>query len=453
MNIIIAGCGKMGIELIKILSLEKHNIVVIDTNLQVIDDISGDFDVMTVTGNSSRCDVLKEANVSKCNIFIAMTESDEVNILSCLIARKMNAKHCIARVRNPVYAEQMVFMREELGLSMMVNPEYQAAREIGRILHYPSAINIETFGRGRIDMVEFKINPGCVLADMSLKEMTAKIKVRVLVCAVQREGSVFIPSGDFILRSGDKIHFAAAHDQISKFFKITDPDKERVKSVLIVGGGAISYYLAHHITEDMGMQAKVLETDMQRCVSLSERLPRADIINADGSDHELLIEEGIDSADAFVTLTGMDEENIVLALFAKSRGVNKVVTKASRFSVLKIAESVGLDCVVSPKAITANMILQYVRARQNSDGSNVLTLYRMLDGEAEAIEFIVRQEADYVNVPIKDLRLNKNSLIASIIRDRKYIIPNGDDKLMLNDSVVVVSTNKYMRDLNDIFLH
>ncbi len=452
MNVIIVGCGKIGTELVKLLSQERHSIVVIDNDQQVMEDTISDYDVMGVCGDGSSVEILKEAAIDRCDVFIAATTSDEMNILCCMIAKKLKVRSCISRVRNPSYADQLVFMREDLGISMMVNPEYQAACEIARILHYPSAINIESFGRGRIDMVEFKINGGNILENISLKEMSSKINVRVLVCAVQREEKVFIPSGDFILRKGDKIHFAAAHDQISRFFKLADPAQERVKSVIIVGGGTISLYLANQLQEDMGMQVKILEINKERCIALSEKLPKIDVICADGCDHDLLVEEGIDSVDACVTLTGMDEENMVLSLFAKSRDVSKVITKVNRMSVLKIAESVGIDCVVSPKSITANMILQFVRARQNSDGSNVLTLYRLLDGAAEAIEFIVRQEAAYVNVPIKDLKLNKNSLIASIIRGRKHIIPSGNDKLLLNDSVVVVSTNKYMRDLNDIFV-
>ncbi|MDR1753457.1 MAG: Trk system potassium transporter TrkA [Eubacterium sp.] len=451
MNIIIVGGGKVGTELVRLLSLESHNIVVVDINNKVIEEVVGNHDVMGLCGDGACCDVLEKAKVASCDIIIATTDSDERNVLCCLIARKMKARHCIARVRNPSYAEQLVFMREELGLSMMVNPEYQAAREISRLLKYPSAIDIETFGRGLIDMVEFKIIKGSALEDVSLKEIYNKISVRVLICAVQRDGEVYIPNGDFILRKGDKIHFTAVHSELLKFFHAVDSEKGRIKSVMIIGGGTISFYLAELLAADMGMQVKIIEKNLERCIFLSDSLPKAHIIHGDGGNYELIEDEGIVAVDACVTLTGMDEENIITSLFAKSKGTKKVVTKINRVSAVNIAENVGLESVVSPKNITADMILQYVRARQNSKGSNILTLYRLLDGKAEAIEFIVRQKAHYVDVPIKDLKLNKNSIIASIIRNNKHIIPNGSDRLCLHDSVVVVSTNKFMNDLNDIF--
>lgn len=451
MNIIIVGCGKVGIELVRYLCRENHNIIVIDQSQEKVSDLIDDYDIMGICGNGACCDTLEEANVDKCNIFIATTASDELNILCCMVARKMRARHCIARVRNPAYAEQLVFMREELGLSMMVNPEYQAAEEIARILHYPSAINIESFGRGRVDMVEFKITEDNILNGQSLRGMTAKLKMKVLICAVQRGEEILIPDGTFVLAAGDKIHFTAAHDQLAKFFRVVDADQNRVKSVMLIGGGKVSYYLAQMLSEEHAMQVKLLEIDKNRCIALSDRLPHTDVIFADGSDQDVLLEEGIANMDACVTLTDIDEENIILSMYAQKIGVSKVVTKVNRLTMYSILNNFDLESIVSPKAITANTILQYVRARQNSGGSNVMTLYRLVDEKVEAIEFIVRQEASYVNVPLRELKLRKNLLIASIIRGKKQIIPSGEDVLLLNDSVVVVTTNQFMQDLKDIF--
>lgn len=452
MEIIIVGCGKVGSSLSEILGASEHNITVIDRNEILINEISNDFDVMGIVGNCLQTDVLEQANVDRANIFIATTGSDEANILSCLIARKMGTRHCVARVRNPEFGKQLVFMREELGISMMINPDFTAANEISKMLRYPTAIKIESFAKGRVDLAEMRINEGGILNNTALFELSRKLKLDVLICAVQRGEEIVIPKGDFVLRSGDKIHMTASHSEMVKFFKIvSDAYREkRVKSAVIIGGGRIAYHLATQLIE-MGVKVKIIEINEERCRFLSEALDKVDISCADGTDHDILQEERVYDADAIVTLTGIDEENILLSLLAQKCGVDKIVTKVNRSSLLQFSDSFGLDSIISPKSITVNQILQYVRAKQNSDGSGVITLYRLVNEQLEALEFVIRTNEDFVDVPLKKLELRGDVLIASIIRGNELIVPRGEDKLKINDSVVVITTNKGLHDLNDIF--
>lgn len=450
MNILIVGCGKAGSVLAQTLCSESHDVTVMDTDPEVVRTLVDNYDVQGICGNGLIVKDLQEAGVEHTNIIIAMTESDEINIMCCLMARKCGARHSIARVRNPSYAEQMVFMREELGISMMVNPEYQTANEIARMLRYPNAIHVETFAKGRLELAEMKVIESGILDGLTLSTLSAKLKLHLLVCAVKREDDIFIPDGSFTLHSGDRIYITATHSELSKFYKQVGDLKNRFRSAVIVGGGRITYYLAHQLLE-LGMNVKIIEQDMQRCEQLSEWFPKAKILCADGTDQDILLEEGVADADAFITLTGIDEENIVLSLYGKTLGVDKVVTKINRLSLLPISDSVGLENVVSPKNTIAALILQYVRAKQNSD-NNIITLYRFAENHLEAIEFIVRHDPDYVGIPLKDLQLRPGFLIAGIIRGNKLIVPSGNDCLKVNDSVVVVTTNGRLTDLEDIFM-
>lgn len=452
MDIIIVGCGKVGSSLAEVLSTREHNVTVIDTREAIISSLTNDFDVMGIVGNCLQTSILEEAGVDKTNIFIATTDSDEVNILSCLIAKKMKARHCVARVRNPEFNKQLVFMREELGISMMINPDYTAANEIAKMLRYPTAIKIESFAKGRIDLAEIRISEGSILNNTALFELSRKLKLDVLICAVQRGDELVIPKGDFVLQTGDKIHMTASHSEMVKFFKaISETYREkRVKSAVLIGGGRISYHLATQLIE-MGVKVKIIEIDKKRCRSLSERLNKVDISCADGTDHDILEEEHVYDADAVVTLTGIDEENILLSLIAQKSGVNKVVTKVNRISLLQLSDNFGLDSIISPKSITVNQILQYVRAKQNSYGSGVVTLYRLVNDRLEALEFIIRTPGAFVNVPLKKMNMRSDVIIASIVRGNDLIIPKGDDCLKINDSVIVITTNKGLHDLNDIF--
>lgn len=451
MDIIIVGCGKVGSALAEVLS-DEHNITIIDKKESLVETATNDFDVMGIVGNCLQTEILEEANVSKTNIFIAVTASDEVNILSCLIAKKMGARHCIARVRSPEFDKQLVFMREELGISMMVNPDYNAANEIAKVLRYPEAINIESFAKGRVDLAEIRITSGSILDGVALSQLSRRLRLDVLICAVQRGEELIIPNGNFVLRAGDKIHMTASHSNMVKFFKSISAAyrEKRVKSAVLIGGGRVAYHLAQQLIE-MGVKVKIIEIDHERCLELSDRLNKVDISCADGTDHDILEEERVYDADAVVTLTGIDEENILLSLLAKNNGVEKVVTKVNRMSLMQLSDTLDLDSLISPKSITVNQILQYVRARQNSLGNSVTTLYRMVNDRLEAIEFVVRDKKDYVDVPLKKLKLRSGILIASIVRGNELIIPKGDDCLQVNDSVVVVTTTKGMHDLSNIF--
>ena len=451
MDIIIVGCGKVGSALAEVLS-DEHNVTIIDKKESLVEAASNDFDVMGIVGNCLQTEVLEEANVSKANILIAVTTSDEVNILSCLIAKRMGARHCIARVRSPEFDKQLVFMREELGISMMVNPDYIAANEIAKVLRYPEAINIESFAKGRVDLAEIRITSGSILDGVALSQLTRRLRLDVLICAVQRGEELTIPNGNFVLRAGDKIHMTASHSNMVKFFKSISAAyrEKRVKRAVLIGGGRVAYHLAQQLIE-MGVKVKIIEIDRERCLELSERLDKVDISCADGTDHDILEEERVYDADAVVTLTGIDEENILLSLLAKNNGVDKVVTKVNRMSLMQLSDTLDLDSIISPKTITVSQILQYVRAKQNSQGNNVTTLYRLVNDRLEAIEFVVRDKKEYVDVPLKKLNLRNGILIASIARGNELIIPKGDDCLKVNDSVVVITTNKGMHDLSNIF--
>ncbi|MBQ1464404.1 MAG: Trk system potassium transporter TrkA [Ruminococcus sp.] len=451
MDIIIVGGGKVGGALAEVLC-DEHNVTIIDRSEDRINSLINDYDVKGIAGNCLRTSVLDEADIDKCNIFIAVTSSDEVNILSCLIAKKMKARHCIARVRNPEFDKQMVFMREELGISLMVNPDYNAANEIAKVLRYPEAINLESFAKGRVDLAEIRITSGSILENVALSQLSRRLRLDVLICAVQRGEELIIPNGSFVLHAGDKIHMTASHSAMVKFFKSISAAyrEKRVKSAVLIGGGRVGYHLAQQLRE-MGIKVKIIEINRDRCAELSDQLNKVSVICGDGTDHDLLKEERVYDADAVVTLTGIDEENILLSLLAKNNGVEKVVTKVNRMTLMQLSDTLDLDSIISPKTITVNQILQYVRAKQNSAGNNITTLYRLVNDRLEAIEFVIREQKDYVDVPLKKLKLRSGILIASIIRGNELIIPKGDDCLKVNDSVVVITTNKGFGDLKQIF--
>ncbi len=450
MNILIVGCGKAGSILAQTLCNEGHDVTAMDTDSDVIHSLVDNFDVQGICGNGLIIKDLQKAGVEHTNVLIAMTDSDEVNIMCCLMARKCKAKHSIARVRNPAYSEQMVFMREELGISMMVNPEYHTANEIARMLRYPNAIHVETFARGRLELAEMKVTSGGILDGLTLFSLPAKLKLHLLICAVKRDEEIIIPDGNFTLRGNDKIYITASHSELSKFYKQAGDFKSRVRSAMVVGGGRICYYLVPQLME-LGISVKIIEQDLARCETLSEWFPKAEIIHADGTDQEILLEEGLTSTDACIMLTGIDEENIILSLYAKKLEVDKVVTKINRSSLLPISDSVGLENIIAPNNTTAALILQYIRAKQNSGNSNIITLYRLADNRLEAIEFVVRGDSHFVGIPLKQLRLNSGFLIAGIIRGTKQIVPSGDDCLKINDSVVIVTTNRKLTSLGEIF--
>lgn len=450
MNVVIVGDGKVGGTIARQLSGEGHDIIVIDNNAAVLTNAVNTMDIISVEGNGASVDVQRRAGVPHADLLIAATSADEVNMLACLVGKKLGAEHTIARVRNPEYLEQITMLKDELGLSMTVNPEMAAAEEISRLLRFPSALKIEPFARGKVELVELKIPEHSVLNGMPLWAIYKEFQVKVLVCAVQREGKVYIPGGDFVLQAGDKINVTAPHLEIANFFRTIGIFRNSVKSVMIIGGGRMAYYLAKEMLS-LRVRVKIIEMDMKRCEYLCEMLPEAVVIHGDGTDKELLYEEGLEKTDALVALTGMDEENIVVSLYAKAKKVSKVIAKINRISFDEILDNLDIDSFISPKHIAASNIVRYVRAMKNSVGSsNVETLHRLINDRVEALEFKVRETSPVVGVPLKNLKTKDGLLVATIIRKAQVIIPGGNDSIEIDDNVVVVTTNKRLTDLKDI---
>lgn len=452
MKIAIVGAGKVGTALTRHLS--AHNeVTVIDQNAHLVDNIINIYDVIGVCGNGASYEVQKEADVQHTELLIATTSSDEINILACLVAKKMGVQHTIARVRNPEYGRQLRFMRGELGLSMSINPEQATAREIARVLRFPTAMKLESFSKGRLELVEYRVAEHTALDGTQLLDLYRNFKVRVLICAVARQGETIIPSGEFTLRAGDKIYLTAAPRELEKFFRQLGVFRAKASSVMIVGASKICYYLASELL-DMGMSVKVIDQNEQRCVALSERLPKALVIVGDGTDSELLSEEGIDQTDAFVAITGLDEANILMALSAaRMSGDNcKVVAKINRKSLLDLVSDESLiDSVVSTGSVTVELILQYIRAMKNASASKVKTLHRIVDEKVEALEFSVTADIPFAGVPLRDLKLKRGLLLAGIVRQNgQIVIPSGADELHVHDDVIVVTTDTQLDDLRDI---
>ena len=452
MKIAIIGDGKVGHRLTRQLSEEDYDVGLIDQNEGKLQEAVNRLDILCITGDGADAEVQKEAGVPEADLVIACASTDELNMFSCLLARKLGARHTIARVRNPVYFRQIGLLKEDLRLSMAVNPELTVAEEISRILIYPDTAKVETFMKGKADLLEFIVRERSHLDGLSLAEIYQKFKVRVLVCAVRRGNEVFIPDGDFVVHYGDRLHIVAAHRYMKDFFQFIEKKRplRKGKRVLICGGGRVGYYLARRLLE-LGMLVKIIEKDPVKCEDLCQALPRATVIHGNASDQELLTEEGIDEADALVALTGVDEENIILTLYAKSRGVDKVVAKVNEDSRAQLGEELGIDGIVAAKEATADAIMSYVRARQNSyQSSNVESMYELVDDKVEALEFYIREDTDYTYVPLKDLPVKKNNLIACIGRKRDIIIPGGEDMIKPGDSVIVVTTRKKVQNIEDI---
>lgn len=450
MRIVIIGAGKVGSTLAFQLVKEGHDIVVIDTNENRIGDLQNMADIMTICGNGANEEILREAEVDQCDILIAATSADEVNMLACFIARHIGASKTIARVRNPEYRNQLEMMRDELGLSMIINPERSAAHEISRILRFPSANDVEIFCRGKVELVEYSLDKDCPLCGLSLMDVYKMYKIKILVCAVRRGDEVTIPNGSFVLKAGDKINITASPKNMYDFFKAIGSFRASVKSVMIVGGSMTAYYLASQLI-DMGIKVKIVEKDQKRCEELAELLPKAAIANADATDKDVLLETGIMEFDGFVALTGLDEMNIIYGMYAKTKKVGKVIAKIQHLSFPEVIENSGIASIISPKQITAERITSYVRAVQNSYAKNkVESLRTLVGGRVEALEFVVRDKSYYVDVPLKDVKMVKNTLIAAIVRQGKVIIPGGNDCIELGDSVIVIISGMMIDELDDI---
>lgn len=452
MNIIIVGDGKVGAALATQLSSEGHDITIIDSNPQVLSDSAERLDIMAVIGNGAAMATLQAAGVEKADVLVAATSRDELNLLTCLTAKKLGAAHTIARIRNPEYSDQLISMREELGLSMTVNPEAAAAQEAYQLLQFPSFLKRDSFARGRVEIVSIPIEKGSKLIGIPLFKLYEIAGVNVLVCAVQREDGVHIPSGAFTLQEGDTIFVTASINDLALLVKNLGLVEKRIKSLLIIGGSRIAFYLAKRCLES-GVSVKIIERDHKRCTELAEVLPRATVIEADGSRQDVLSAEGIRSYDAVITLTGMDEENLVLSMFARHLGVPKVITKINRLEYADVFRKVGIGSVISPKGLCCANIARYVRAMSSASGiDSVLTLHSIVDDQVEALEFLVGPETRHQGEKLMDIPLKKGILVASINREGKTILPKGDSSFAAGDTVIVVTASEQtLSDLDEIF--
>ena len=451
MKIIIIGDGKIGSTLAEYLSAEKHEVTLIDRSGDPLEQSNNQLDVMVVEGDGASHIIQQEAGVAQADLVIACTGADELNLLCCLIAKKQGAKNTIARVRNPNYVDELSLIKDDLGLSMAINPEAMCATEMARVLRIPSAIKIDTFSRGQVEILKLPVAEGSVLDGMALMEM-GKLKSKVLICAVERgEDEVYIPSGEFRLQAGDHISVVATPVEALRFFRQVGIPKSRVRQTMIIGGGRIAFYLARQLLT-AGMDVKIIESDLAQCEVLSELLPEAAVIHGDGTDQQLLLEEGIEHMDAVVALTGIDEENIIISLYAARTTHAKVITKINRGSYEDIIDNLGLGSVFYPRRICADNVVRYVRAMQASNAyASMETLCKIAGGKVEAMEFRVTKEADYCGVPLQHLSLRDNLLIGCISRNGKLITPRGSDAIEVGDSVIVVTTHSGIAALNDIF--
>ena len=451
MNIIIVGCGKVGMTLAELLAAENHNITLVDESPARIQAIPESLDALRVVGNGASLKTLQEALVKEADILIAVTGQDELNLLCCLIAKKAGngGCHTIARVRNPIYSQELDFIKQQMGISMIINPELTAAREISRLLRFPSAIKIDSFAKGRVELLKFRVRPEFHLSDQPIRQISSINNNNVLVCAVERGSAVSIPSGDFILRDNDVLSIMASPQNAAAFFQAIGLKTNQVRNALIVGGGKIGYYTARFLLE-MKIDVRIVEINKENCESLSTLLPRATVVCGDGTDRQLLMEEGLAEAEAFVALTNLDEENVLLSLFAQAHSKAKLVTKVNKISFTDILNNLDIGSVVYPKYLTADYILQYVRAMSNTIGSNVETLYQILDNRAEALEFAIREKSSVTDIPLAQLKLKRDLLIGGINRNGRLIIPRGQDVISVGDTVIIVTTQKGLGNIQDI---
>ena len=453
MKILIAGAGKVGSTVARQLSSEGHDLTLIDSKQEVLERSLERFDVMAVRGNCASMEILRQAGIADADLLIAATSQDEINLLCCLSAHRLNKNiHTIARIRNPEYETQLRFMRGELGLTMSINPEKAAAHEIARVLRFPAAMKLESFSKGRLELVEYRLPENSLLNGVQLLDIYKNARARVLICAVSRKGETTIPSGDFQLKSGDKIYVTAAPDQLSAFFQYLGVFRKKASTVMIVGASKMSYYLADELLH-MGMSVKIIDQNEARCTQISEQLPRALVIQGDGTDSELLAEEGIEQTDAFVALTGIDEANILMAMCASRQTERcKVVAKINRRSLTELVSSEGMiDSVVSARDVTTELIVQYVRAMECAAGSQIKTLHRLVGGAVEALEFHVDKGVTLADTPLRDLKLKTGVLIAGIVRrNGAILIPGGNDTICVGDDVIVVTQDAALQDIHDI---
>lgn len=450
LSIIIVGCGKVGATLTEQLSKEGHDIILIDKNPQKIQNLTNAYDVMGLAGNGASYKVQKEAGIDDADLLIAVTDSDELNLLCCTVAKRVGNCAAIARVRTPDYSEESAYLREKLGLAMIINPELAAASEAARLLYLPTALEVNPFAHGRVELIKFKLPENNILTGQTIVNLGKKgVSQNVLFCTAERDNEIIIPSGFFQFRAGDTVSFVSSRKDARTFLQKIGFKTKQVNNTMIIGGGKAAYYLAKQLLQ-MGIDVKIIETDIKRCEELSTLLPEAVIINGDGSNEELLKEEGIEYIESFVPLTGIDEENIFLTLYAREVSNAKVITKINRINFKNVISHMDLGSVIYPKYITAEAIIAYVRAKKASMDSNVETLYHLCDSRVEAIEFLVEEKSEVTDVPIMDLNLKDNLLVSCIHRQGRTIIPSGMDVILPGDAVVIVTTHTGFDNIMDI---
>lgn len=449
MKIIIVGCGKVGYTLVEQLSNENHDIVVIDELPEKVNSITSELDAMGIVGNGVSYQTLQEADIRHADLLIAVTGSDEQNLLCCVIAKK--AGHCktIARVRNPFYNNEVAFLRDELGLAMIINPDLTCASEIARIFQFPSAVKIDSFSKGRVELLHFRVTKDCLLNNYELIHIRTTLKCDVLVCTVTRGDEVLTPRGDFVFQEGDLVGIVATPTNASEFFRKIGIGSNRVHTAMLVGGGNLAYYLAKRLL-GAGINTKIIDNDPAKCEKLAELLPKATVICGDGTDQRLLMQEGLASVNGFAALTGMDEENTLISLYAKKVSHAKIVTKINRTTFTEVLNDLQLDCITYPRLLTADTIIKYARSMNESLNSNVENLYKLEDGRAEALEFYIKEASEVTDKPLEKMKIRKNVLICCINRKGKIIIPGGQDTLQVGDSVIVVSTHSRLNDIKEI---
>lgn len=449
MKIVIIGLGTIGRTVLKSLSNMDHTITIIDEDKDKVESLIEKYDVFGVVGNGACIDIQNEAGMSDADLAIVLTNSDELNVFTCLVAKKAGVKNTIARVRNPDYSKQILDMKDELGISMIVNPEKETAEEVFNLINLPSVSQMEHFAKGKVLLIEIIAEKGCSLIGETLISLGKKLKTKVLVCAVQRGDSVIIPSGNFMFCEDDRIHFTSDASSLHDFLDEIQLEKSPLKHVMIIGGDRIGHYLANELSKKK-FSVKLIESDKQRCEELAEDLSNVTVIHGNGTQHDLLVEEGIEAMDAFVALTPIDEENMIVSMFANKMDVTKTITQIKNDDLYDMLGELGIENTVSPKKVVADKIISYSRALANKRGSNVLTLYRLVNDQVEAIEFLAKKEEKFYNKPLKSLKIKKNCLIACIIRENQVMIPNGDSEIKLGDNVIVVTTHMDFDDLNDV---
>jgi len=452
MKILIVGCGKLGMLIAEKLIEEKHNITIVDRNEDVLNDCLETLDALTVKGSGVSFDTLQEADVKNTDIVIATTMSDETNMLCCLMAKKLGAKYSVARIRDPEYLSGLSFLTKELNINYVVNPDRATAREISRMLRLPFASSIETFARGLVEMVEIRTKGHEPFVDIPLKELYKRYPSlpKVLFCIVEREKRAIIPKGDFIIHEGDSVFITADTTTVTNFFKAIGKNTRGVHDAMIIGGSRTAYYLARSLS-DSGVKTTIIESRAEQARFLSELLEDVAIIHGDGTDHELLMSEGLDTADAFIALTGRDEENMLTGLYASHNTNAKVIVKNTRLNYPDLLKKIGLESIVSPRQIACNIILRTVRARANTDGTMVERMYSLINGKAEALEFIARADASYIGIPLRTLKIKEDALVAVIVRNGHVRVPFGDDEIRADDHVIIITMGTGISDLEDIF--